>query len=133
VANLNHVILAGNLTGNPEMRYTPKTNTPSVSMTIAVNRAQKKGEGAVAFVPLKALGKIAEVANTYLKKGSGVLIAGRLQTRSYEKNVQRRYFMEVLVNELQFLDKGNSNGSGSTNTDVEEFGEEEEVEDDGAF
>lgn len=130
MANMNHVILAGNLTGDPELSHTPNTGTASVRMTIAVNR-RRKGKDSVAFVPLKALGKIAEVAHTYLRKGSGLLIEGRLETRSYEKDGERRYFTEILVNELQMLPRsGNGSGSGSSEQaqDIESE-DEEELED----
>jgi len=59
MANMNHVILAGNLTSDPEMSYTSRTGTASVKMMIAVNRRRMNQDGTVAFVPLKALGKIA--------------------------------------------------------------------------
>jgi single-strand DNA-binding protein len=106
MASMNHVILAGNLTANPEIRYTAKTGTPAVRMQIAVNR-KRKGKEEVAYVPLIALGKTAEFANQYLQKGSGLLIEGRLQTRTYEKDGQKRTAFEVLVNELQLLDRKN--------------------------
>ena len=128
MANMNHVILAGNLTGDPEMTHTPRTGTPSVKMTIAVNRRRSRGNESVAFVPLKALGKIAEVAHSYLHKGSGLLVEGRLETRSYEKDGQRRYFTEVLVNELQMLPKSN-NGTESSSANDDELEDEGEIED----
>ena len=128
MANMNHVILAGNLTADPELTHTPKTGTASVKMTIAVNRRRRGGKDTVAFVPLKALGKIADVANTYLRKGAGLLIEGRLETRSYEKDGQRRYFTEVLVNELQMLPR-NGNGSASNSSlEAENFNDEEDEE-----
>ena len=101
---MNHVILAGNLTANPEFRYTMHTATPAVRIQIAVNR-RRNGKEEVAYVPLVALGKTAEFANQYLKKGSGLLVEGRLQTRSYEKDGEKRYAFEVLVNEVQLLDR----------------------------
>lgn len=127
MANMNHVILAGNLTADPELTHTPRTGTASVKMTIAVNRRRKRGKETVAFVPLKALGKIADVAHTYLRKGSGLLVEGRLETRSYEKDGQRRYFTEVLVNELQMLPKnGNGNSSESSDDELDDWYEDEE-------
>jgi single-strand DNA-binding protein len=107
MASMNHVILAGNLTADPELRYTKNTGMAAVRMTLAVNRKDKRGES-VAYVTLKALGKLAELANQYLHKGSGVLIEGRLETGFYEKDGQRHYTTEVLLNELQFLDRAGS-------------------------
>lgn len=106
MASMNHVILAGNLTANPELRYTTKTGTAAVRMQIAVNR-RRKGKDEVAYVPLVALGATAEFANASLQKGSGLLVEGRLQTRTYEKDGQKRTAFEVLVNELQLLDRKN--------------------------
>ena len=120
MASMNHVILAGNLTVNPEISYTKNTGTPAVRMQIAVNR-RRKGKEEVAYVPLKALGKTAEFANQYLKKGSGLLVEGRLQTRTYEKDGQKRSAFEVLVNELQLLDP--KNGAAPA-TDAEDEGED---------
>ena len=128
MANMNHVILAGNLTGDPELTHTPRTGTPSVKMTIAVNRRRARGKESVAFVPLKALGKIAEVAHTYLQKGSGLMVEGRLETRSYEKDGQRRYFTEVLVNELQMLPKSSS-GTEPSSASEDEIEDDQEIED----
>lgn len=105
MANMNHVILAGNLTGDPKITRTPHSGTPSATMTIAVNRRRKNGKDDVSFVPLKALGRLAEIAEAYLFKGSPLLIEGRLQTRTYEKDDERRYFTEILVNELQLLSR----------------------------
>jgi single-strand DNA-binding protein len=97
-------------------------------MTIAVNRRRSRGKESVAFVPLKALGKIAEVAHTYLQKGSGLMVEGRLETRSYEKDGQRRYFTEVLVNELQMLPKS-SNGTEPSSASEDEIEDDQEIED----
>ena len=128
MASMNHVILAGNLTANPEIRYTAKTATPAVRMQIAVNR-KRKGKEEVAYVPLVALGKTAEFANQYLQKGSGLLIQGRLQTRTYEKDGQKRTAFEVLVNELQLLDRKNGAASASESEDAgDDAGLDDEID-----
>lgn len=119
MANMNHTILAGNLTRDPELRYTSGTGTAVVRMTLAVNRRTKKGDQAD-YPTLVALRKLAELANTYLRKGAGVLVEGRLQTRSYtDKGDVKRYVTEVLVNEMQFLDKPQGIAGAASDVDDE--------------
>ena len=123
MASMNHVILAGNLTANPEMSYTKNTGTPAARMQIAVNR-RRKGKEEVAYIPLKALGKTAAFANQYLTKGSGLLVEGRLQTRTYEKDGQKRFAFEILVNELQLLDRKNGAADSAAEDEDAELDDE---------
>ncbi|HSA02373.1 MAG TPA: single-stranded DNA-binding protein, partial [Candidatus Paceibacterota bacterium] len=87
MANFNKVILAGNLTRDPELRYTPK-GTAVVKLGLAINRrwrdeAGQQKEEAV-FVDVEAFGKTAETIGQYLKKGSPVLVEGRLRLDTWD-------------------------------------------------
>ncbi len=113
-ASFNKVLLMGNLTRDPEMRYIP-SGQPVTSFTIAVNRAynsqagEKKEE--VSFIRVVVWGRIAETCNEYLKKGSPVFVEGRLQSRNWEaQDGSKRSTMEVIAQSVQFLSRGGSRG-----------------------
>src|ERR1700722_8155200 len=112
----NHITLVGRLTRDPEIRYV-QSGTAVTSFSIAVNRRTKQGEEAM-FVDIVAWDspgrKLAEICNTYLKKGMTVLVDGRLAIRSYEtKEGEKRKVTEVVANDMQMLDsKGRSGGEG---------------------
>src|SRR5262245_11236047 len=86
-ASLNKVMLMGNLTRDPELRYIP-SGQGVATFTIAVNRAYNSQSGEkkeeVSFIRVVAWGKTGENCNQYLKKGSPVFVEGRLQSRSWE-------------------------------------------------
>ncbi len=108
MANLNRVLLIGNVTRDPELRYTPK-GTAVTEIGIAINRVyttdddQKREE--VTFVEVELWSRLAEVAVRYLKKGRLVFVEGRLQLKSWDdkKNGQKRSRMFVVGENLQFL------------------------------
>ncbi|MCX5716575.1 MAG: single-stranded DNA-binding protein [Candidatus Omnitrophica bacterium] len=107
MASLNKVLLIGNLTRDPELRYIP-SGTAVATFTVAVNRAytlpsgEKKEE--VCFVKIVVWGRRAEVCGEFLSKGSPVFIEGRLQSRSWEdQSGQKRSTTEVVANNVQFL------------------------------
>ncbi len=109
-ASLNKVLLIGNLTRDPELRYIPSGQAVT-SFSIAVNRVylsqsgEKKEE--VSFIRCVVWGKRAEVCNEYLKKGSAVFVEGRLQSRSWEgQDGSKRSTIEVVAMNVQFLSKG---------------------------
>ena len=107
MASFNKVLLVGNLTKDPEMRYTPQ-GTAVVNLRLAVNRKFKDRnqelKEEVCFITVVAWDKQAEATNQYLHKGSQVLIEGRLQSRSWEDtNGQKRSVIEVRAERLQFL------------------------------
>lgn len=115
------VILAGNLTRDPETRVTPNGATV-VSSAVAVNRTYKDAGGNnvenVSFFDFSAFGKLGETIAKYAKKGDGILLSGRLEQRSWEdKNGGgKRSRVEVIVDDFNFM--GGSNGgqnSGSYN------------------
>lgn len=109
MANFNKVILIGNLTKDPELRYTPQ-GTAVVNLRLAVNtrfrdKNQELKEEAC-FVTVVVWNKQAETSNQYLHKGSPVMIEGRLQSRSWEDNSgQKRSVLEVRADRVQFLGK----------------------------
>jgi single-strand DNA-binding protein len=110
-ASYNHLVLVGRLTRDPEIRYV-QSGTAVTSFSIAVNRRTKQGEEAM-FVDIVAWDspnrKLAEICNTYLKKGMNVLVDGRLSIRSYEtKEGEKRKATEVVCNDMQMLDSRNA-------------------------
>ena len=101
----NKVFLIGNLTKDPELRYTP-SGIPVVRFTIAVNRPSAKSEkNEVDFINIVAWRRLAEICGEYLKKGRPVSIEGRLQIRPYEKDGEKRLFAEVVADGMQMLGK----------------------------
>ncbi|MDI6780664.1 MAG: single-stranded DNA-binding protein [bacterium] len=107
MANYNRVILAGNLTRDPELRHIP-SGQPVVHFGVAVNRnfitqtGEKKEE--VSFIPIIVWGKQAESCNKYLSKGSPVLLEGRIQQRSWvTTSGEKRSVLEVVADRVQFL------------------------------
>lgn len=114
--SLNKVQLIGNLTRDPELKYTPQ-GTAVCTFSIATNRAwttddgQKKDEAD--FHRLVAWRKLAEICGQLLKKGRKVYVEGRLQTRSWQdKDGQNRYTTEIVITDMILLD---SRGGGDTN------------------
>ena len=119
-ASLNKVLLIGNLTRDPELRYVP-SGTAVATFTIAVNRVytsqagEKKEE--VAFIKIVVWGRRAEVCGEYLSKGSPVFIEGRLQSRSWEgQDGQKRSTTEVIADNVQFLRGANAPGKGGNSS-----------------
>lgn len=117
MASFNKVMLMGNLTRDPEMRYIP-SGQPVTSFTIAVNRnynsqsGEKKEE--VSFIRVVVWGRMAEVCNEYLKKGNPVFVEGRLQSRSWEaQDGTKRSTLEVIAQTVQFLPRGSKAGSST--------------------
>jgi single-strand DNA-binding protein len=105
----NKVFLIGNLTKDPELRYTP-SGIPVVRFTIAVNRPSAKNEkNEVDFINIVAWRRLAEICGEYLKKGRPVSIEGRLQIRPYEKDGEKKVFAEVVAEGMQML--GRKEGS----------------------
>ena len=107
MANFNRVFLMGNLTKDPELRYTPQ-GIAVVNLRLAVNRRfrnkNQELKEEVCFITAVAWNKQAETCNQYLHKGSGLFIEGRLQSRSWEDNAgQKRSVIEVRAERVQFL------------------------------
>ena len=115
MASLNKVLLIGNLTRDPELRYVP-SGSAVTSFTVAMNRVYKLQTGEkkeeVSFVKVVVWGRLAEVCNDYLKKGRPVFVEGRLQSRTWEgTDGQKKSALEVIATNIQFL--GSSQGAGS--------------------
>ena len=103
---MNKVILMGRLTRAPEVRYSDGVDPLAVARyTLAVNRRIKKnGEQDADFIPCVAFGKAGEFAEKYFKKGQLVAITGRLQVRSWDKDGERRWSTDVIVEEQYFAE-----------------------------
>jgi single-strand DNA-binding protein len=105
----NRVILAGNLTRDPELRYTPK-GTAVAEIGLAVNRSWKDDSGALkeetTFVDVTAWGKQAETLAQYLKKGRALLIEGRLQLERWDdkQTGEARQKLAVVLESFTFID-----------------------------
>jgi single-strand DNA-binding protein len=117
VAGFNKVILVGNLTRNPELRYTPN-GTPVASLGLAVSRRYKQGDDLkeeVCFVDIVVFGKQAEHCGQYLSKGNGIIVDGRLQQRRWEtEDGQKRSKHEVVAQTVTFLPKRGDGGAQHT-------------------
>lgn len=116
--NLNKVMLMGNLTRDPELRYLPTNNTPVCSFGIAINRKWKGQDGQqneeTTFVDLEAFGRRAEVINEYLRKGQPVFIEGRLKLDQWQdRDGNNRSKLKVVVDTFEFLASG---GDGNTSS-----------------
>jgi single-strand DNA-binding protein len=114
MASFNRVILVGNLTRDPELRYIP-SGTAVSEIGLAVNDRVKKGDQWVdetTFVDITLWGRTAEVANEYLSKGSNILIEGRLKLDSWEKDGQKRSKLRVVADKMQMLGSRGEGGGG---------------------
>ena len=116
MAGFNKVILMGNLTRDPEIRYAP-SGTPVANFGLAVNRKYRQGEEVkeeVCFVDIVVFGKQAETCGQYLSKGNGALVEGRLQMRKFEtKDGQKVTKHEVVAENIRFLPKRQDQGGES--------------------
>jgi len=116
MASYNRVILMGNLTRDPELRYLP-SNTPVVNLGLAVNRRYKNQQGEqqeeVTFVDCEAFARPAEVINQYLGKGQPIHIEGRLRLDQWQsQDGQNRSKLKVVIENFQFVDRRGDGGGG---------------------
>ena len=118
MANLNKVMLIGNLTRDPELRYTPK-GTAVADIGMAINRVRNDDQGQrqeeTTFVDVTLWGRQAELAQQYLAKGRAVYIEGRLQMDTWEdKNTgQKRSKLKVVGENMQFIGSPSGGGGGN--------------------
>ena len=116
MVSLNRVLLIGNLTKDPELRYTP-SGTPVANLRLAVNSSFKGQDGQrkeeTCFVTIVVWSKQAELCNQYLKKGRSIFVEGRLIYRSWEAEGKTRSTMEVRADRVQFLGGPGSPGGAS--------------------
>jgi len=117
MSSYNRVILMGNLTRDPELRYLP-SNTPVVNLGLAVNRRYKNQQGEqqeeVTFVDCEAFARTAEIINQYMSKGQPIHIEGRLRLDQWQsQDGQNRSKLKVVVENFQFVgSRGDGSGSG---------------------
>ena len=106
MAQLNKVLLIGNLTRDPEVRYTPRGQAVC-EVPMATNRKWVTDSGEekeeVCFVTVLIWGKQAELAGKHLKKGSPIFVEGRLQWETWEKNGEKRSAVKVYCERFQFI------------------------------
>lgn len=114
--SVNQVIIMGNLTRDPELRQTPSGQSV-VSFSLALNRSYKDQSGewqeATDYIDVSAWGPLAERVSQYMTKGRRCLVQGRLQSRSWEQDGQKRSKVDVLANDVTFLDGRGEGGEGS--------------------
>ena len=114
--SLNQVTLMGNLTRDPELRQTP-TGQSVTSFSLALNRSYKDGSGewqeATDYIDCVCWGPLAERVAQYLSKGRRCLVQGRLQSRSWEQDGQKRSKVEVVASDVTFLDGPSGDGGNA--------------------
>lgn len=117
MASLNKVMLLGNLTRDPELRYAPN-GTPVANFGLAINRRYRQGDewrDDVCYIDIVTFGRQAETVGEYLSKGNLAMVEGRLQWRSWEtEDGQRRSKHEVVANNVQFMPRTQGESSGSS-------------------
>lgn len=119
MANVNKVMLLGNVTRDPEVRYTPK-GTAVTDLGLAVNRIRNNEQGErieeVTYVDVTLWGRQAELAGQYLAKGRSVFIEGRLQLDQWEdkESGQKRSRLRVVCENMQFVGGGGTSGGGGS-------------------
>ena len=126
---INNVVLVGRITKELDLRYTPAGKAVA-RFNLAVNRDFKdaNGEQQADFPNCQVWGKTAEVMADNLRKGSLISVAGRIQTGSYEKDGQRIYTTDVVVEKFHFLEAKNDNAnrsSGQSNNRAKQQGFDE--------
>jgi single-strand DNA-binding protein len=117
MASLNRVLLIGNLTRDPELRYIP-SGSAVATFTLGVNRVYKTQTGEkkeqASFIRIVVWGRRAEVCGEYLSKGSPCFVEGRLQSRDWQtQDGQKRNTVEVIADNIQFLRMGDKQGQGA--------------------
>jgi len=120
---INKAMIFGNLTRDPELRALP-SGMNVVNFSVATNRTYKDRDGKkqeqADFHNVVVFGRQADIVNQYLKKGSSVFVEGRMQTRSWEKDGEKKYRTEVVADRVQFGPKGSGGGARSTGAEQPE-------------
>lgn len=113
--DLNKVMLMGNLTRDPEVRYTPKGSAVG-DLSIAINRVYRTDDGQsreeVCYVDIVVWGRQAETCKEYLQKGRPIFVEGRLQLDQWESNGEKKSKLRVVAERIQFLGGGQGGGQG---------------------
>lgn len=120
---MNKVILMGRLTRDPEIRYSNNIAIGRYSLAVDRRHVQEGQQQTADFINVVSFGKAAEFAEKYLKKGTKVLVTGRLQTGSYtNKDGQKVYTTDVIAEDQEFCEKkGDSEGKPQPQTDENGF------------
>lgn len=106
--------MIGRLTKDPEVRYSSGSQTAVAKFTLAVNRPfAKEGEQDADFIRVTCFGKSAELIEKYVSKGRLVGVTGRIQTGSYEKDGQKVFTQDVIVDRVEFLDKASGDAKAN--------------------
>ena len=118
MANLNKVMLIGNMTRDPQLSYLP-SQTPVVEFGLAMTRKYKKQDGSqgeeTCFVDCQMFGKRAEVVNQYFKKGNPIFVEGRLKFDSWQaQDGSKRSKLRVFVENFEFLGRGGQGGGNQS-------------------
>jgi len=113
----NKVVVLGNLTRDPELRSTPNGQNVA-SFSLAVNRSWKNASGetqeAVDYFDCVAWGKAGELISQYMQKGRAILVSGRLASRSWEQDGNKRSKVEIVVEDFNFIGDGSRGGDGGS-------------------
>ena len=117
--NYNKAIIVGNITQDPEKKVTDK-GTTITTFSVATNR-KYKGEKQTEYHNVVSFGSTAEAIAQYMAKGSEILVEGRLQTRSWEKDGQKHYRTEIVANRVEF-------GSSEKKENIKESVEDDDID-----
>ena len=112
----------GRLTRDPDVRYNPNTQVAVARFTIAIDSGYGDNKR-TDFPSIVVFGKMAEVVEKYLKKGSQVAVQGRLQTGSYEKDGVKHYTTDIIASNIEFLGKPKQDSNDSSNREQSDIPE----------
>jgi single-strand DNA-binding protein len=112
--NVNKVILGGRLTTAPETKYTQSgSSVTTCSMAVSRKFQPKGGEKQSDFFSIQAWGKNSDTLAKFFKKGSSIFIVGSIQNRSWEKDGQKHYMTDIIVDEISFVDSRQDNNNSA--------------------
>lgn len=112
---LNKIILLGNVTRNPEVRYVPGRDLPVAKFGLAVTTRLSKDKETTCFIDITVFGKTAEMCGEYVTRGMPLLVEGRLQYSTWETDGQKRSKHEVVAENIQFVSRKDKSDYGSAN------------------
>jgi single-strand DNA-binding protein len=122
----NKVVMLGNITRNPEVRYLPGSNTPVAKFGLAVNRRYRQNNEVkeeTCFIDIVTFSKLAEFAGEFITKGISILVEGRLHYRTWEQEGIKKSKHEVIAENIQLVWKKNDASKENSDTSEEHFQE----------
>lgn len=130
---MNNCVFTGRLTKDPEIKTT-QSGKKYINFSIAVDRKTKdaNGQRQADFIPCIAWNKTAEIIAQYFVKGSPIGVIGSLQVRSYDKDGEKRFAYEILVNEIDFIGGSKSSDNQDTKPETTQDTQVEEIIEDKA-